>query len=794
MIADGLIHRFPTNGRASDASGWYILFSDGIYAGAYGDWRTGIQGKWCQSRPDELPAQQYQAAIERMHRKCEEQREAAELRREESAKTAAAVWDECLPVERHEYLSRKGIDPHGTRVSADGYLVIPVYSAAGAIQSLQFISPDGEKRFLPGGAIAGGYFPIGTPDGVICVAEGFATGCSVYGATGFATAISFNSGNLLPVAQALRAKFPKIKIVLCADDDAGTPGNPGLTKATEAALATGAFLATPDFGPNRLEGVSDLNDQAAYLGLESVRTRIEKAEKPSGGMVLSPDTDGAASAVISRLAALSPIEYDRAREAEAQALGVRTGTLDKEVAKARGALGVRTGTLDKEVAKARGETAEEAKGQGQTFETETLEPWHDPVDGANLLKDLAAVFLQRVVMPLAASTILALWVLHTYCYDLRRCTPILGLISPQKRCGKTTLMSVLVTVVNRPVAASNISPSCVYRAIDLWHPTLLIDEADSFLRDNEELRGIMNSGHMKGLAYVIRAVGDEHEPRQFSTWAPKVMALIGKLPSTLHDRAIVIELARKTPEERVERLAGFDGTELRRRCLRWAQDSASAIRAADPDIPAGIHDRAADNWGPLLAIADTAGGDWPALARQAMAAQPDEPDDSVAVMLLADIRQFFEDGETDRSLTANLVAYLTGLEERPWNDWRRGKPLTPNQLARLLAPFKIKPGTLRVGGDRAKGYRLEDFGDAFTRYLPLKGGYSIRDTVTMASQLDPDDFRSVTTDNDVTDLNPPKPAPQLDCHGVTDRNTPLKGERGVEVSHGGDGQAWKIRI
>ena len=201
---------------------------------------------------------------------------------------------------------------------------------------------------------------------------------------------------------------------------------------------------------------------------------------------------------------------------------------------------------------------------------------------------------------------------------------------------------------------------------------------------------------------MLRTAGEEHEPRRFSTWAPKALALIGKLPPTLHDRAIVVELARKTPGDRVERLTDFDGTDLRRRCLRWVEDHASEIKTSDPGIPGGTHDRAADNWAPLLAIADAAGGDWPARALQALAAQPDEPDDSAAVMLLADIRQFFKKG-VDKVFTADLLAYLIAIEARPWNEWRRGKPLTARQLAGLLQPFKDQTRDKEGGSGHVQG-------------------------------------------------------------------------------------------
>ena len=296
--------------------------------------------------------------------------------------------------------------------------------------------------------------------------------------------------------------------------------------------------------------------------------------------------------IVKRLADLPPIEFDRVSKEEAKKLGCKVSTLEAEVKKARG------------------EMAEDT-GKGQAFAIESPEPWPYPVNGAELLKDIAAAYRRYVILPEHADTALALWTIHTYSYDHGRCTPILALTSPQKRCGKTTLMSVLLSMVNKPLAASNISPSCVFRSIDRWQPTLLIDEADSFLKDNEELRGIINSGHTRELAYVIRNVGDDHEPRRFSTWCSKAIALIGKLPPTLHDRAIEIPLVRKTASEAVERFMEFDGTDIRRKCARWVADHAGELREADPAVPPELHDRAADNWRPLLAIADLAGGEWP---------------------------------------------------------------------------------------------------------------------------------------------------------------------------------------
>jgi len=149
----------------------------------------------------------------------------------------------------------------------------------GDLHSLQYIGPDGGKRFLTGGRVAGCYFSIGNMQGAatLCIAEGFATGASIFEATGRPVAVAFNAGNMLPVAKALREKYPEQALIICADDDAGTSGNPGLTKATEAAQAVNGLVAVPDFGPDRPDGATDFNDLADAQGPEAVKRCIESA-------------------------------------------------------------------------------------------------------------------------------------------------------------------------------------------------------------------------------------------------------------------------------------------------------------------------------------------------------------------------------------------------------------------------------------------------------------------------------------------------------------------------------------
>jgi putative DNA primase/helicase len=227
----------------------------------------------------------------------------------------------------------------------------------------------------------------------------------------------------------------------------------------------------------------------------------------------------------------------------------------------------------------------------------------------------------------------------------------------------------------------------VFRTIEKHLPTLLIDEADTFLGENEELRGLINSGHTRETAFVVRTVGDDHEPKRFSTWGFKAIAGIGKRAATIEDRAITISLKRKLPGEKVERLRHADPglfETLARKLVRFAADNMERIAEARPELPDALNDRAQDNWEPLLAIADAAGGPWQQKAREAalaLSGTKDEPA-SLGVELLRDIRTIFAEEAVDRLAGADLVAALIAKEERPWGEANRGKPITQAWLAR----------------------------------------------------------------------------------------------------------------
>lgn len=281
VIEPGKLHRFPGVGkRNGNTAGWCKLFDDGL-GGCFGDWSSCFSENW-QAKRDKPFSPVEREAFKRHVAEAQAQAVAErKARQAEAANKAATIWNAAQPAPGdHPYLARKGIEAHGARLH-NGALLIPMREG-GELHSLQFIGPDGDKRFLTGGRVAGCYFNIGSTQGAsaLCIAEGFATGATIHEATGHPVAVAFNAGNLKAVAQAMRERFPALPLIVCADDDASTYGNPGLTKANEATQAFGGLLAVPDFGHERPAGATDFNDMAAARGMEEVRDAIKNAAAP----------------------------------------------------------------------------------------------------------------------------------------------------------------------------------------------------------------------------------------------------------------------------------------------------------------------------------------------------------------------------------------------------------------------------------------------------------------------------------------------------------------------------------
>jgi putative DNA primase/helicase len=431
------------------------------------------------------------------------------------------------------------------------------------------------------------------------------------------------------------------------------------------------------------------------------RKSQESLAKNAAEKKIAPPPDE--KALIAALARKDHIEYDRMRADLAETLGMRVGTLDDRVEALR-----------------RKMEAEDGKDDLPHWK---IEPWPEPVDGAVLLDAIRLVFRRYIVLPKGADIALPLWALHAWTMDAGDISPFMVLVSPTKRCGKTSVLILLFYLTTKSELASNITAAALFRYIEHVKPTLLIDEADSFVKDNQELRGILNSGHTKAAAYVIRniEVNGEHKPRRFSTWAPKAIATIRGVADTLEDRSVIVTLQRKPRDAKVERLRRRDTDEfarLRSQAARWATDNFAKLVDPDPAVPVMLNDRAADNWRPLLAIADLAGGSWPEDARRAACLlSGEEQDGAVNVELLRDIRAAFGDAEEIRS--ADLIEKLVVDKERPWAEWKHGRPLTQKQLAGLLKPFHIISGTVHPPGlPDGKGYRRADFAAPWDAYCP----------------------------------------------------------------------------
>ena len=417
---------------------------------------------------------------------------------------------------------------------------------------------------------------------------------------------------------------------------------------------------------------------------------------------------------VAELSALTEIKYAVARTAAAKELHISVGILDRLVKAKR---------------------PQDDPGQGRAITFPIIEPWPHAVNGAVMLGELVQAIRGYVILSSAQADTIALWVVFTHVHDAFDVSPRLAVKSPQKRSGKTTLFSVLARVVARPRGASGTTPSALLRLIELHGPTMLIDEMDALMgRDKgmgQALRGLMNSGFNRDFATFTMNVPTRdggYEPREFSTWCPLALAGIGELPETVRDRSVEIEMKRKLSGETVKKLRRRDGADLNevaRKLTRWGEDNFPALHVAEPHMPQGLNDRAADAWEPLVAIADLVGGNWPARARAAALSLSSDDvaaakDENIDTILFSDIREAFACAGTDRLSGESLITYLTGLESRPWAEWRQGKPLTKFQLARHLRTYGVVSNALDFGGDkgRLKGYRREDFEDAFERYLP----------------------------------------------------------------------------
>ncbi len=353
---------------------------------------------------------------------------------------------------------------------------------------------------------------------------------------------------------------------------------------------------------------------------------------------------------------------------------------------------------------------------------------------AALLNDVIAFLRRFMVMSHTQFNTVALWIAHSHAFDAAETTPYLQVTSELKRAGKSRLEEILEMLVREPWYTGRTSVAALVRKIERDRPTLLMDESDAAFKGDrqfaEALRHVLNMGWRKtGKATICDPAGRGYEPKEYSVFCPKAIAGIGRIPDTVADRSITIIIRRRAPNEPVERLrlatAADEARPLREQLQNWAKTAIDDLKLASPDIPEELDDRAAEGWEPLLAIADAAGGDWPERARRAALAlstgENRQGSDDLPTLLLRDIKAIFEKKTSsrvpDKVFTDDLVERLVNMDDRPWGDLK-GKPLDDRSLSRLLKPFTIKPGDVRIGREHRKGYKLEQFYDAWSRYCP----------------------------------------------------------------------------
>ena len=358
--------------------------------------------------------------------------------------------------------------------------------------------------------------------------------------------------------------------------------------------------------------------------------------------------------------------------------------------------------------------------------------WHDDAASYGNINPLALVhhLLQRYVALTAHQSVaVALWIMHTFVYHRFTVTPRLMLTSPVRGCGKTTLLDLMEALCARPLKSDSITAASIYHAVDHEHPTLLIDEADNLgLAFNGPLRAVLNSGHRKG-GKVTRYV--HGQARSFSTFSPAAVAAIGTLPLPVMHRSIIIRMERHDGRRALKRLDKDDADTKAdldiayRMIFTWARE---AELNSDPPMPAPLRNRQADNWRPLIAIADAFGADWATRAREAAVIfAAEHQDEDAAVVLLRDIRDIFGGRGVDRLPSKTIVDHLNGADDAMWSEWRgihgnqQPRKLSQGELAKLLAPFQIRPQTIRILSEAAskptaKGYYRTQFEAAWRSY------------------------------------------------------------------------------
>ncbi len=378
---------------------------------------------------------------------------------------------------------------------------------------------------------------------------------------------------------------------------------------------------------------------------------------------------------------------------------------------------------------------------------------------AELLEALVAYFRDRVVLTEDQHLAVALWVAATHVVDAAETAPLLHVRSPEKGSGKTVLQDSMELVVHKPWRLTSASTAAFFRYIEAEGPTVLWDEIDQVfagkVEDHAELVGAIDSGIYRG-GGVVRAekVKGGFAAVKFDCFGMKCIAGIGTagVPEQILDRSIPVVMKRKTSAEKVMRLRrrrekkpGAEGPTLQRELARWGRVATENLEARIDDeiaLPESLSDRQQNIIEILVAVADSAGGDWGERARGSLEriiteAAPDEGAYALPKRALADARTVFaKKGNPEKMFTADLVAGMRNVEDAPWGDKQDGKkPLDAAKLGYYLGIYGIKSKPQRIGSDNLRGYRLAYFEDAWERFLD-NGDVEVAETQEDDDDLD----------------------------------------------------------
>jgi len=408
-----------------------------------------------------------------------------------------------------------------------------------------------------------------------------------------------------------------------------------------------------------------------------------------------------------------------------------------------------------------------------------------------------------------------LWIAHTHAMDAWESTPRLAALSPEPASGKTRLLEISELLVPRPVEAVNVTPAYLFRKVadEEGPPTILFDEIDTVFgpkaKENEEIRGLLNAGHRRG-AVAGRCVvrGKIVTTEEIPAYSAVALAGLGWLPDTLMSRSIIIRMRRRAPGERIEpfrrRVHSRQGNALRDRLASWAKGQVKRLAESWPALPAGIADRDADIWEPLVAIAEAVGGKWPERARAAaveLVKTAKEAEPSLGIRLLGDLREVFDAAGMPGGLSSvDILAGLMRLPESPWGDLK-GKPLNERGLARRLRQYGVRPKKIRDGCTTFRGYLREDLQDVWERYTPPQDDRSGTSGTGGTDTENAEEFRSAQAGSsrnreaeaeqavpvDEAETEQPIPCKTADVPCVPD--VPLPGGNGSSQEAAGDTDA-----